>query len=89
MQWIAVNRPQDIDSSAVSSDGIIRVQNKISARGERGRYSCGRVRIRTGRPYFDDPTSPYVAALFGKNQPHPVMDLFSVVLIAGKSDILF
>ena len=39
----------------MSSDGIIRVQNKISARGERGRYSCGRVRIRTGRPYFDDP----------------------------------
>ena len=38
-------------------------------------------------PILTTPTSPYVAALFGKNQPHPVMDLFSVVLIAGKSDI--
>ena len=47
------------------------------------------VRIRTGRPYFDDPTSPYLASLFGKNLPHPVMDLVSVVLIAGKSDISF
>ena len=76
----------------MSSDGIIRVQNKISARGEGGAEILlwhGWGRIRTGRPYFDDPTSPYVAALFGKNQPHPVMDLFSVVLIAGKSDISF
>ena len=40
-------------------------------------------------PILTTPTSPFVAALFGKNQPHPVMDLFSVVLIAGKSDISF
>ena len=40
-------------------------------------------------PILTTPTSPYVASLFGKNQPHPVMDLFSVVLIAGKSDISF
>ena len=73
----------------MSSDGIIRVQNKISARGERGDTAVAGSVLGPAVPILTTPTSPFVAALFGKNQPHPVMDLFSVVLIAGKSDISF
>ena len=64
-----------------------RVQNKISARGE-GDAMDGSV-LGPAVPILTPPASPYLASLFGKNLPHPVMDLFSVVLIAGKTDISF